>query len=115
MQALDPQEVRAALAKADEYDVETILDDVPDDELFASVIEGANDEPPAAPPPVSEEQQIDESDDTPTAAAVIVINDGKILCGVRKDNGLICGPGDISKREKRRYRRLFAKHRRNSA
>lgn len=93
MQALDPQEVRAALAKADEYDVETILDDVPDDELFASVIEGANDEPPAAPPPVSEEQQIDESDDTPTAAAVIVINDGKILCGVRKDNGLICGPG----------------------
>ncbi len=93
MQALDPQEVRAALAKADEYDVETILDDVPDDELFASVIEGANDEPPAAPPQVSEEQQIDEEDDTPTAAAVIVINDGKILCGVRKDNGLICGPG----------------------
>lgn len=36
----------------------------------------------------------DGSDETPTAAAVIVVNkDGYVLCGVRSDNGLICGPG----------------------
>lgn len=36
----------------------------------------------------------DGSDETPAAAAVIVLNkDGNVLCGIRSDNNLICGPG----------------------
>lgn len=108
MQALDPQEVRAALAKAEEYDVETILDDVSDDELFASMIDESSDEAPPAPPAMpngsteilSEQEQSEavpqqqDSTDEATAAAVLVVNgEGKVLCGVRSDNKLVCGPG----------------------
>lgn len=31
--------------------------------------------------------------DLPIGVGVIVVNDGRILCGIRTDNGLICGPG----------------------
>lgn len=108
MQALDPQEVRTALAKAEEYDVETILDDVPDDELFASMVDESNDEAPPVPSAmpqgstenVLEQEQSEaipqqqDSTDKATAAAVLVVNsEGKILCGVRSDNKLVCGPG----------------------
>ena len=97
MQALDPQEVRAALAKADEYDVETILDDIPDDELFASMIDESSDEAPPADTtqiPKEEVPQQEDSTDEATAAAVLVVNsEGKVLCGVRSDNNLVCGPG----------------------
>lgn len=97
MQALDPQEVRAALAKADEYDVETILDDIPDDELFASMIDESSDEAPPADTtqiPTEEVPQQEDSTDEATAAAVLVVNsEGKVLCGVRSDNNLVCGPG----------------------
>lgn len=107
MQALDPQEVRTALAKAEEYDVETILDDVPDDELFASMIDESSDDAPPVPvmPQGGTEnvlkqgqseavsQQRDSTDEA-TAAAVLVVNsEGKVLCGVRSDNKLVCGPG----------------------
>lgn len=35
MQALDPSEIRAALAKSEDFEVEEILDDLPEDELFS--------------------------------------------------------------------------------
>ena len=43
MQAIDPTEVRKKLAEEGEFDVETMLDDVPDDELFE---EGDSPHPP---------------------------------------------------------------------
>lgn len=104
MQALDPSEIRVGLAKEEDYDVETLLDDVPDDELFASIIDESSDEPPAMgnsptetlpQQPMTEEipEQQDSLDEA-TAAAVLVVNpEGKILCGVRTDNNLVCGPG----------------------
>lgn len=113
MQALDSSEIRAALAKTDEYDVETILDDVPNDELFASMIDQSSDEEPPSSSTMPQGNEVigkpgnkifeqgdfeefakDSDTDVPTAAAVIVFNkDGYILCGVRSDNGMICGPG----------------------
>ena len=91
--ALDPSEIRVALSKEGEYDVETILDNVSDDDLFDSILGESNDRdlPPA---PALPQQKIQEDvDDVPTAAAVIVLHDGKLLCGVRNDNDQICGPG----------------------
>lgn len=32
-------------------------------------------------------------EDINSGAAIIIIHNGKILCGVRKDNGMVCGPG----------------------
>lgn len=40
MGVLDPSEVRAKLAEEDEYNVETILDDIPEEELFANFENG---------------------------------------------------------------------------
>ena len=111
--SLDPAEIRTGLAKKEEYHVETLLDDVPDDELFASMIDESSDETPPIPPAMPQggveakgtgkdifeqgefsEFAKDSEIDAPTAAAVLVLNsEGKILCGVRSDNKLICGPG----------------------
>ena len=104
MQSLDPSEIRAGLAKEEEYDVETLLDDVPDDELFASIIDESSDEAPSMgnsptetlpQQPLTEEiPEQQDSLDEPTAAAVLVMsNKGEILCGIRSDNKLVCGPG----------------------
>lgn len=39
--------------------------------------------------------------DLPIGVGIIVVQDGKILCGIRTDNGLVCGPGGhIEKGEK---------------
>ena len=39
--------------------------------------------------------------DLPIGVGVLVVQDGKILCGIRTDNGLVCGPGGhIEKGEK---------------
>ena len=111
--SLDPTEIRTGLAKKEEYHVETLLDDVPDDELFASMIDESSDDTPPVPPAMPQggveaegagnnifeqgdfsEFAKDSEIDAPTAAAVLVVNsEGKILCGVRSDNKLVCGPG----------------------
>lgn len=113
MQAIDATEIRTGLAKSEEYDVETLLDDVPNDELFASMIDESSDEAPPVPPAMPQggteteetgnnifeqgdfsEFAKDSEIDAPTAAAVLVVNsEGKVLCGVRSDNNLVCGPG----------------------
>lgn len=38
-------------------------------------------------------KQSNKESTTGMGAAVIIIHNGKILCGTRKDNGMICGPG----------------------
>lgn len=106
--SLDPTEIRTGLAKKEEYHVETLLDDVPDDELFASMIDESSDDAPIVPPAMPQGNaegvtpqsatevipQQEDSTDEATAAAVLVVNsEGKILCGVRSDNNLVCGPG----------------------
>ncbi len=83
MQAVDPTEVRNALAKTGEYEIEDILDeyDIEEENTFEE----------------SKGSQLDlllRKDDSKEliASAVLIVNDGKILVGNR-DNGQICGPG----------------------
>lgn len=74
MQALDPSEVRAGLARDEAFSVEELLDDMGEEELLNFVDDSVE-------------------VDNPSAAAVIVLKDGKILCASRLDNAEICGPG----------------------
>lgn len=99
--ALDPTEVRAGLASSDEYEIEDLLDSIPAEDLFDNYAEnnsGTEDETLNSGN-IFEKGDFsqfakDGSNETSTAAAVIVLNkDGYILCGVRADNSLICGPG----------------------
>ncbi len=113
IQALDPSEVRAALAKKEDFTVEEILDDqdveswdpegreslpaaFPDDQQPTPTEEpggiqtGLNGAEDASGIPLNS----DSSELTPTAAATIVVKDGLVLTGSRKnDHDLICGPG----------------------
>lgn len=105
MQAMDPSEVRAALAKSEELDVEGILDEMGEEEwgLEELGVPGENTEPPVEqnvdpPEPVGEPQsqvtptqKLDGT--TPTAAATLVVKDGMLLVGSRMDVECICGPG----------------------
>ncbi len=101
MQALDPSEVRKRLAENGEFMVNDILDeeddwseieetDNPNDTESAETAETALSAEPNDKQP-QEDMEMDEV--TPTGCGVIVIEDGKVLIGERKDNGLICGPG----------------------
>lgn len=112
MQALDPSEVRGALAKSEEFMVEDILDDQPvedwgllDPGPLQAEFDGDHPVTPGAPDdtltglssglqPVStpSQNQADEIG-TPTAAATLVVKDGQLLIGTRRDGGGICGPG----------------------
>lgn len=112
MQAMDPSEVREALKKSEDFTVEEILDDLPDEDWgleepgvptsgfpvgnppIPEVTTGGNQtglnapgEAPAQPTPSNQ------ADATPTAAATLVVKDGKVLIGNRRDVTLICGPG----------------------
>ena len=86
MQALDPSEVRSALAKDETFEVEDILDDLSEDELFEeqqssdTFLPGVNQDAFDAP-------------DTNKGVGVLVIRGGKILVGLRSDDGTFCGPG----------------------
>ena len=91
--ALDAPEIRAALSKEGEYDVETILDNVSDEDLFESILGESSEEQPPQAPALPQAKTQEDADDAPTAAAVLVLHDGKLLCGVRSDNDKICGPG----------------------
>lgn len=91
--ALDPSEIRVALAKEGEYDVEAILDNVSDEDLFESILDKSSAEHPPQVPDLPQAKTQEDADDAPTAAAVIVLHNGKLLCGVRSDNDQICGPG----------------------
>lgn len=113
MQALDPSEVRTALAKTEEFTVEDILDDQEAEEDWGLLSDPGDDlsgvpedlpptlpEPPdtvtALPSgshPMSRTTPNQDSAGQPTSAAVLVVNDGKILIGTRRNREGICGPG----------------------
>ena len=102
MQALDPSEVRSALAKSEDFEVEEILDDIPEDELFSElpgvdteafeseqqIPPGDEQEPSNAPPEANQD-----ASDSRFGVGVLVIRDGKILTGLRRAEGTFCGPG----------------------
>jgi phage-related protein (TIGR01555 family) len=99
MGALDPSEVRKGLAADSEFEIETLLDDLPEDDLMAAFGQEPaapmSDEPlPKQPTPQPQPPKTD-AKDTSASVGVIVLNDTgeKILCGRRRDNKLICGPG----------------------
>lgn len=113
MQALDPSEVRTALAKTEEFTVEDILDDQEAEEDWGLLSDPGDDlsgvpedlpptlpEPPdtvtalpSSSQPMSRTTPNQDSAGQPTSAAVLVVNDGKILIGTRRNREGICGPG----------------------
>lgn len=113
MQALDPSEVRTALAKTEEFTVEDILDDQEAEEDWGLLSDPWDDlsgvpedlpptlpEPldtvtalPSGSQPMSRTTPNQDSAGQPTSAAVLVVNDGKILIGTRRNREGICGPG----------------------
>lgn len=102
MQVLDPQEVRRSLAESDEYQIDEVLseDDLGLDDMAANLPTGVEQQLPDEPqnqevsPEESQEETTDAVEENERqGAAVIVIDGGKILCGRRKDDGTICGPG----------------------
>lgn len=109
MQALDPSEVRKALAQNDAFDISDVLSEndanemdlmeqimkgksieSSDDESYETSNTGVTEEP-ESPKDIPEERS--NQDQTDYGVGVIVVKDGKILCGTRKDNNGICGPG----------------------
>lgn len=84
IQALDPSEVRAGLAKGNIYEIQDLVPedvfDIPDGEMD---IEGITES----------DAEATDSDIEIEAAAVIVTQDGKFLVGERVSDGMICGPG----------------------
>ena len=117
MQAIDPQEVRHRLASDEDFDVEDIVSEDDGEDLLRALygddppgmenIEAAqkNEEQEQAPgggeqsgagqfPPQPVPAKVDRQDeDTAQGVGVLVIQDGKILCGTRVDDGTIGGPG----------------------
>lgn len=110
MQAMDPSEVRAALARSEEFMVEDILDDQDEDWGLSDIgpdLSGVSgDLPPTLPEPpdtvtglstaqqpTSQATPNQDGAGQPTSAATLVVKDGKILIGVRRDREGTCGPG----------------------
>lgn len=98
MQALDPSEVRNRLARSEEFTVNDILNE--EEDWSAVTGQGAEESAETSDTALSAEPYADRPQESmemdsimPTGCGVIVIQDGKILVGERKDNGLVCGPG----------------------
>jgi 8-oxo-dGTP pyrophosphatase MutT (NUDIX family) len=94
--ALDPSEVRLGLAKDKEFDIEKLLDDVPESDLMAGWDEPI--EPQSAPmdtPEQPSQEAVADAVDTSESVGVIIINDtgDSVLCGIRSDNGMVGGAG----------------------
>lgn len=119
MEAIDPSEVRKKLADSEEFDVETMLDEYEEEDLFADYPEDHEEETglealpeeikaamqqqeaTEANPVQTQQVQNADSGDVPylkneLGTGVLVVKDGKILTGIRcagKCTGQICGPG----------------------
>lgn len=120
MGALDPSEVRTALASDEEYNVEDVVSE--EDDLLDALLGGEPDavseleavkksaEQEKAPgggeqsigqttstPAVFQQGDFDayakDGENTPTGVGVLVLVDGEVLCGTRLKEGTICGPG----------------------
>lgn len=95
MQVLDPQEVRAGLAKSEEFNIEELLSEADvEDEAMLSLEQALAD---LHPPGEQPEQGADgEDQEEPGSVGVVVVKDGEVLCGIRNGDtgsGLLCGPG----------------------
>lgn len=122
MQAIGPDEVRAALKKEGTLDISSMLDDLPEDETWGlgEEIEGTPTDPFQTPQgrlteaqgtsqtapgdnSLPQEENADTGDLTGqgpgtkiTGVGTIVVKDGRVLVGRRKSDfcsGTICGPG----------------------
>ena len=108
MQALDPSEVRNRLAADEDFDVEDIISADDDTDLLATLLgdqPNAESEAEAIEKNAEQEQQpggelqssgssvAADSADTDKGVGVLVVHGGKVLCGVRRKEGTICGPG----------------------
>lgn len=99
MQALDASEIRKRLAESGEFTINDVLDE--DDGDWNEIEEqtpAVSEQPQDNTELPAQEQPAEQTDSqsepiTPTGCGVIVVQDGRILIGTRKDNGLICGPG----------------------
>jgi len=83
MQALDPSEVRKGLAGEEEYSIEDLLDGESGD------IWGGEDLPEKLLTQDSSHNALESG----TVGVIVVDKDGRILGGIRSDNGLYCAPG----------------------
>lgn len=77
---LDPSEVRKSLASEGDFDIEEVIGEQ-DLEIADDIFDMRD--------PVT--GQMDGG--SIPAAAVIIINNGRLLCATRRDDGTICGPG----------------------
>ena len=112
MQVVDPTEVRKKLADSDEFDIETMLDEYSDEELFPEEEDEDQGNASEAAPEATklpqdmdteakanQDARFDEDGYTFGSVGVYVLGDSKypsVLCGQRKndsDKGLTCGPG----------------------
>lgn len=99
MQALDAGEIRNRLAESGEFTINDVLDEEDEDwnEIEGQTTPGPEqptESPKTADTALSAEQtDAENAPITPTGCGVIVVQDGRILTGTRKDNGLVCGPG----------------------
>lgn len=109
MQALDPREVRKALAKNDAFEISDVLseEDAQEMDVFNTLMGTGSTETAESESyetsntavteePKDQEESIRDQlkqDQAEYGVGVIIVKDGKILCGARKDNAGICGPG----------------------
>ncbi len=100
---LDPSEAREQLAKSGDIEIADILDEddiqISPEALYANnSSESPNnstgdDSNNATQSEIIMAQELNGDGDSRKAAAVLVINDGKVLCGTRRNSEGICGPG----------------------
>jgi phage-related protein (TIGR01555 family) len=102
MAALDPSEVRKGLAQTEEFQVEELLEeigaDIENENLWGEEdLSGGMKETPSGNDTKKENVGNTDSGNKKDygSVGVIVLNDTgeDILCGKRKDNGMVCGPG----------------------
>ncbi len=116
MQAIDPSEVRKKLADSEEFDVESMLDDYDEEDLFSDIMKDVEEEIPAdenegnspdaapaatkLPQDMTVEEKVKASENvdqnetpscasesqTPFSVGVIVVSDGKVLSGTRHND-----------------------------
>ena len=119
MQAIDPSEVRTALAADGEYNVEDVVAEDEDEDLLKSLMgsqpnamaeleaeqksaeelkaPGGTEQTAPATGSIPEQGSFDayvkDDSNAPTGVGVLVVIDGEILCGTRAKEGTIGGPG----------------------
>ncbi|MGL5433797.1 MAG: DUF1073 domain-containing protein [Lachnospiraceae bacterium] len=112
MQAVDSSEIRKTLAKNDTFEISDVLseEDAQELDMLAQLMgagSAGDNEPPETESYETSNTGITEESEQPKddtlnrlnqdqadyGVGVIIVEDGKILCGARKDGTGICGPG----------------------